>query len=82
VSTHDGKIVEMPKIAFPVERFVYQEVSSDGVPRHFAERFFLSFWNDGKFGRLPIYPGLSGHTEQLAGRHEKVCLPLFETRPW
>lgn len=81
-STHSGKIIEMPKVVFLVERFVYPEVSVNGLPRQTAELVLLAFWNDGKFGCLQIYPGLGSHTKQLAGRHEKVRLPPFVILPW
>ena len=67
----------MQKIVVLVERLVYQEESLNGLPRQVAELARLIFWNDGEFGRLHVYPSLGSHTEQFAGRHEKVCLPLF-----
>jgi len=81
-STHGGKVIEMPKVFFLVERFVYQEESVNGVPRHIAELLLLDFWDDGKFGGLQIYPGLGSHTKQFAGRHEKVRLPLLVILSW
>ena len=80
-STYGSKVIEIAKIILLVERLVNHEESLYGIPRQVAELASLTSRNDGELGRLHVYPGLGGHTEQLAGRHEKVRLPLFVTFP-
>lgn len=81
-STYDSKVIEMPEVVFLIERLVYQEECSHRFPGMIAEVGDLRSWNDGKLGCRHVYPGLGSHTEQLAGRHEKIRLPMFVNRPW